>query len=111
MVGMTAAGALGAAAAELRAVERGRHTVEAAALAGERLKVLDLLTNNELLSLPDSVARGRFEAPFDDYQWTTTVATREQEQGVYDVALRITWPTGAYDLASAVYRRPPLVTQ
>jgi hypothetical protein len=74
------------------------------------LNELELLTNNELLSLPDSVARGRFAPPFDEYRWTTKVAVREKEQGVYNVDVRMTWPGGGYSVASAVYRTPPLVT-
>lgn len=111
MVGMTAVGALSAAGSELRAVERSRHAVEAAALASQRLSQLHLFTYNELLSLPDSVARGHFDPPFDDYRWTTGVTTREKEQGVFDVALHITWTNGVYNLVSALYRRPPMVTR
>ena len=110
MVGMMAGGALGAAAAELRAVARARVAIEAAALASQRLNELELLTNNELLVLPDSVARGRFEPPFEHYRWTTEVTGRDREQGVYDVALRIEWADGVYALASALYRRPVVVT-
>jgi type II secretory pathway pseudopilin PulG len=111
MVGMTAVGALSAAGSELRAVERSRHAIEAAALASQRLSQLHLLTYNELLSLPDSVARGHFDPPLDDYRWTIGVSTREKEQGVFNVTLQVTWTNGVYNLASALYRRPPMVTQ
>ena len=110
MVGVMAVGALRAAATELHTAERARRAIEAAALASQRLLALDLLTNTELLSLPDSVARGRFDPPFADYRWVTKVTTREEEQGVFDVTLQVTWADGGYRLTSAVYRRPPVVT-
>jgi type II secretory pathway pseudopilin PulG len=110
MVGMTAAGALSAAGAGLRATERARRAIEASVLATQRLNALNLLTNNELLSLPDSVTRGRFAPPFEDYRWATEVGVREKEQGVYDVVLRVTWSGGGYTIASALYRTPPVMT-
>src|SRR6188472_2590307 len=92
MVGMTAVAALSAASAEMRTAERARRAIEASTLATQRLNELALLTNAELLSLPDSVARGRFASPFDEYRWTTSSVTREKEQGVFNVTVRIVWP-------------------
>jgi type II secretory pathway pseudopilin PulG len=111
IVGMTAVGALGAAAAELRAVALSRRALDAAGLATQRLGVLDFLSDQELLALPDSVEQGRFEPPLDEYRWHTTAASREGEQGVYDVAIRVDWAGGAYTLRSALYRRPVVITQ
>src|SRR5262245_58079981 len=79
IVGMVAIAALAAAAAELRAAERSRRSIEAAALATQRLRYLDLMTRNQLLSLPDSLAHGRFAPPLDDYRWTMGVSNRERE--------------------------------
>jgi Tfp pilus assembly protein PilV len=110
VVGMTAIGVLGAAAADLRAVERSRRAMEAAALATDRVDALRFLSAYELLALPDSVAAGVFAAPLDGYRWHSTAAVREGEQGVYDVAVRITWNGGSYAVHSALYRRPLMVT-
>ena len=110
MVAMTVAAAVGATGAQMRAMTASRRVIEASTLAAQPLNQLDLLTNNELLSLPDSVARGRFERPFEAYSWNTKVSLRDGEQGVYDVLLRVTWPGGNYTVASAVYRTPPMGT-
>jgi type II secretory pathway pseudopilin PulG len=109
IVGMTSVAALGAAAAELRAVARSRRALEAAALATDRLGALGFLSGYELLALPDSVEQGRFDPPLDEYRWRTTAAAREGEEGVYDVAVRVEWEGGAYTVHSAVYRRPVVV--
>jgi hypothetical protein len=65
------------------------------------------MTNAELQNVPDSVAKGLFEKPLDEYRWTTTSSPRTDPAGVYDVIVTVTWPDGSYALHSAVYRRPP----
>jgi type II secretory pathway pseudopilin PulG len=111
IVGMTAVAALTAVGSELRAAERARHTVEAAALATQRVALLDLLTDQELRALPDSVREGRFDEPLDAYRWETTSAAVASEDGVYDVTVRVTWSDGAFALPTRLYRRPLVVSQ
>lgn len=113
IVGMTAIGALTAVGSELRAAERARRTVEAAALATQRIALLDLLSAQELLALPDSVRAGRFDAPLDAYRWETSSAPvmEAEEDGVFAVTVRVTWSDGAYALPTRLYRRPTVVSQ
>jgi type II secretory pathway pseudopilin PulG len=109
IVGMTAVAALGAVGTELRAAERARRVLEAEALATQRAAQLDLLADDDLLVLPDSVARGRFDAPLADYRWETTSAPLAEEPGVYDVTVRVSWADGAYALRTRAFRRPLVV--
>lgn len=111
IVGMTAVAAMTAVGSELRAAERARRTVEAAALATQRVALLDLLTEQELLTLPDSVRAGRFDEPLDDYRWETTSAPVAASDGVYDVTVRVTWDGGAFALPTRLYRRPIVLSQ
>jgi type II secretory pathway pseudopilin PulG len=111
IVGMTAVSALAAVGAELRAAERARRTLEAEALATHRVDLLDLLPDDDLLVLPDSVEDGRFDAPLDDYRWHATSAPLDTEPGVYDVSVRVSWADGAYTLRTRAYRRPLVVRQ
>lgn len=108
IVGVTSLAALGAAGASLRTAERSRRALEAEALATQRLALLDLLTEQQLQTLPDSVADGRFEAPFTDYRWHTSLANRDEPAGAHDAMVRITWLGGAYDVHTVLYRRPVL---
>jgi len=55
IVGMTAVAALEASASEMRTAERARRALEVEALATSRLDFMDLMTDRELQSLPDSV--------------------------------------------------------
>ncbi len=110
IVSVTSASALAAIGSELRTADRARRAIEAEALATTRLDFMTLLTDQELQSLPDSVKSGTFDAPLDQYGWTTSSTASSSAAGVYDIAITITWPKNQYVIHSAVYRRPPLTT-
>lgn len=115
IVGVTAVGALAAVGAEMRTAERARRLLEVEALATERLTFLYLLTDRDLLNLPDTVAQGQFEAPLDHYKWTTTSTPNETYPGLYDIKVSITWPDGdrpgSFTASAAQYRRPLVTTR
>src|SRR5215218_5407957 len=89
IVGLVAISALEAVGAEMRTAERARRALEVEALATQRLDGMDLLTDQELTSIPDSVAAGSFDAPLDEYKWTTVSAPVSDQPGVYDVRVEI----------------------
>jgi type II secretory pathway pseudopilin PulG len=106
IVGVVAISALEAVGAEMRTAERARRALEVEALATQRLDGMDLLTDQELQAIPDSVAEGTFDAPLDEYEWTTTSAPVADQPGVYAVTVEITWESGSYALNTQMYRRP-----
>jgi type II secretory pathway pseudopilin PulG len=111
IVGMTAVSALEAAGSDMRTAERSRRAIEVEALATSRLEFMNLLTDQELQSLADSVQKGTFPAPLDEYSWKTTSAPLSDQAGVYDVRVTIGWPAGSYVVKTYAYRRPPLATR
>lgn len=110
IVSLTAVSALAAVGAELRTAERSRRAIEAEALLNIRLDYLNLMTDQELLSIPDSVKKGQFDAPMNGYGWATASQPITGQSGVYDVAVSITWPGNAYTVHTAQYRRPVTTT-
>jgi|ERR1019366_2139134 type II secretory pathway pseudopilin PulG len=110
LVSITAISALEAVGAELRTAERARRAIEAEALVNARLDFMNLLTDQELQALPDSVKKGQFDPPLNEYGWETGVGVVAGQAGVYDVAIAITWPNHRYLVHTAQYRRPPLTT-
>ena len=110
IVSLTAVAALEAVAAELRTAERARRAIEAQALLDMRLDFLNLMSDQELLSLPDSVKKGQFDPPMNEYGWTTTSAADPDQSGVYDITLSILWPGNSYTVNTAQYRRPTTTT-
>jgi len=102
VVGLIAGATLELYGAGMRAAARGPKLLAATALAQDRLAAVRLLEPEQLGHLPDSVARGRFGAPFADYRWHASVA-RSLESDLYDVRVEITWSAGAFTLSSRLY--------
>jgi type II secretory pathway pseudopilin PulG len=111
IVGMTSVAALEAVGSDLRTAERARRAVEVEQLATSRLEFMNLLTDQELQALPDSVSSGTFPKPLDEYSWKTTSAPVSDQAGVYDVRLTISWPASAYTIRTYAYRTPPFSTR
>ena len=111
IVGVTSISALAAVGAEMKTAERARRALEVEALATQRLEYLAIVRDADLQNLPDSIAKGQFDKPLDEYKWTTTASARTDPGGVYDVVVTVTWPEGSYALHSAVYRRPRNATR
>lgn len=108
IVAITAISALSAVGIGLRAAERSRRAIETEVLANARLDFLNLLTDQELQALPDSVKKGTFDPPLNEYGWETSASAVSGQAGVYDITLAITWPSDRYIVHSAQYRRPPV---
>jgi type II secretory pathway pseudopilin PulG len=111
IVGMTSVAALEAAGGEMRTAERARRAIEVGELATSRVEFMDLLTDQELQSLPDSVAKGKFPAPFDQYTWTTTSTPISDPNGLYDIHITVSWTNGSYLVRTYRYITPRLATR
>lgn len=111
IVGMTSVAALEAVGSDLRTAERARRAVEVEQLATSRLEVMNLLTDQELQALPDSISSGTFSKPLDEYSWKTTSAPVSDQAGLYDVRLTVVWPAGSYTVRTYAYRTPPFSTR
>jgi type II secretory pathway pseudopilin PulG len=111
IVGMTAISALESVGGGMRTAERSKRAIEAEALGTSRLEFMALLTDQELRALPDSVAKGTFPAPLNQYSWTTSSSAYADQAGVYDVRVTVAWPTGKYMLRTYEYRTPPFASR
>ena len=109
IVGLVAISAMETVGAEMRTAERARRALEVEALATQRLDAMDLLSDQELQAIPDSVAAGRFDPPMEEYSWTIESSPVAEQPGVYDVALEIVWENGSYPIKTKMYRRPRLL--
>jgi type II secretory pathway pseudopilin PulG len=110
IVGVVSVSALSAIGGEMRTATRARRALEVEALATSRLDFLALMSDQQLQNLPDSVAKGAFDKPLDEYKWTTAAAPVSTQAGIYDILVEVNWKDGSYALHSYVYRRPPLAT-
>jgi prepilin-type N-terminal cleavage/methylation domain-containing protein len=104
IVGMTSVATLSAFAAELRTAETSRSALEAASLAESRIAMLELVPAEDLLTLPDSSKSGKFEPPFERYEWTATVTRVVNEADLFNATVRVTGANGTYAIGTRMYR-------
>lgn len=104
IVGIVAVGALEAFAAEARVAHRTRDAGPAAALASERLARLALADATALQPLPDSLARGAVRTGERTYAWTARVHRVPGTPHLFEFQVDVHWESGAFALASRVYR-------
>lgn len=104
IVSLMAVASLAAVGTELRMASRARLYVEAAALAQERLAILETLEVLELESLPDSLESGRFSTPFDDYRWKASSEHVTGERNLFQIAVTVESPGVSYRLVTRVFR-------
>jgi len=94
VVGLGATAALAAVGAALRAEGRVEHVLSAEALATQRLATLRLLSREQLLRLPDSLARGAFAPPLDAYRWRATSTLVPDAPDLFTIAVVVEWDDG-----------------
>lgn len=104
IVGLAAVGTLSAFGGEVRAADRARWTLTAATLAEEQLARLRLTPRRTLESLPDSLRRGTFAAPFASFAWTAAATPMPTERDLIDLSVRVSHADGSLERVARVYR-------
>jgi len=104
ILGIAGVAALEAVGGELRSADRARAAVTVSALAQDRLAAITLLPLRELQPLADSLARGAFPSPFEDYAWTASVQPRFGDRDLYDVTVEVFSGEMRYALATRLFR-------
>jgi hypothetical protein len=66
--------------------------------------MVELVPAEDLLSLPDTSKRGKFEAPFENYAWTAMVTRVVNEADLFDATVHVTGPNGSYAIGTRMYR-------
>jgi type II secretory pathway pseudopilin PulG len=97
---------LAAFSAQLRTSSRARASLEAQALAEDRLARVRLLSRDEVAHLPDSLRNGRFDRPWTRYAWTAETKQLIDRDNVFEVRVDVGWEGGSYGLNTRLYRPP-----
>ena len=106
LVSSVSAAGLAAFGAQLRTSARARASLEAQALAEDRLARVRLLPRDEVAHLPDSLRGGRFDGPWERFTWTTKTREVIERDNVFEVRVDVGWEGGEYNLATRLYRVP-----
>jgi prepilin-type N-terminal cleavage/methylation domain-containing protein len=109
IIGVITVTLFGALAADLRAAAKAKEILPAAALARERLAVLEVLNPRTLRMLPDSLSRGAFAAPYESYRWKESVTEVSTAPGLVDISIVIEWAQGSLVLRQRLFRPVPTI--
>lgn len=104
ILGIAGVAALEAVGGELRTADRARTAATVSALAQDRLAAITLLPLGELQPLTDSIARGAFPSPFENYEWTASVRPLFGQRDLYDVTVEVFSRERRYAIATRLYR-------
>ena len=106
VLGMMSVAVLTMVSTGLRTAGRSNESLEVAALAQDRLARARLSVVGGPGDLPDSLRAGSFAAPFTGYRWSASVHPVLGERDLYELSVQVRWESGAYRLATRVYRPP-----
>ena len=106
LVSSASVAGLAAFGAQLRTSTRAGASLEAQALAEDRLARVRLLPRDEVEHLPDSLRAGRFDRPWDRFTWKAETRELVDRDNVFEVRVDVGWEGGEYRLATRLYRVP-----
>src|SRR5262249_23125915 len=79
IISIFAIGLLSMVGAQVRAADRSKVLLLERALAEDRLMAVDMLDNEDMNDVPDSLAAGTFPEPFEDFTWSIKVDPVDDE--------------------------------
>jgi hypothetical protein len=112
IIGLVAIALLETTGAQLRTASKANTLLIARGIAQDRLAALEILSYDELGSLPDSLASGTMPAPFDDFAWNASVVAMEDEYDLWGAEVVVTGRGESFPLRTLIHTpRPVLETQ
>src|SRR5688572_657063 len=90
IISLFSIGLLSMVGAQVRGTDRATVLLLERALAEDRLMAAEMLDNEDLNDLPDSLAAGRFAEPFDEFSWTLKVEPVADEFDLFTTDVVIT---------------------
>lgn len=94
---------------QVRAADRAGSLLVARALAQDRMAALKLLDYDHVLSVPDSIAGGRFGPPFEVFGWTSRVEAVNDEHDLFEARVTVTGRGYEFPLRTLIHRPRPVL--
>ena len=91
-------------AQQIRVATQARELLTAQALAEDRLAAIRLLNHVLLEDPPDSLLRGAFPPPFEEYSWAAEVELIQDEYDLFGVEVVVEGPAERFPLRTLVHR-------
>jgi prepilin-type N-terminal cleavage/methylation domain-containing protein len=109
IVGLVCVGVLGAYAGSLRADTAAVDRLPLESLAVERLAAVDIVAGS-LAHLPDSVAHGAFNAPYEGARWDVDTRDVREVPGLVEIDVSVHDANESFTLHTRRWRAPVVAT-
>jgi hypothetical protein len=90
IISIFAIGLLSMVGAQVRAADRSKVLLLERALAEDRLMAVQMLDNEDMNDVPDSLAAGTFSQPFEDFTWSIKVDPVDDEYDLFRADVSVT---------------------
>src|SRR5262245_51803545 len=110
IISLFAIGLLSMLGAQVRAADRSKVLLLERALVEDRLMAVQMLDNEDLNDLPDSLAEGKFDEPFEDFGWTIQVDSVPNEYDLFEAKINVTGRGYSLPLTTLVHQPRPVTT-
>lgn len=110
IIGVVAVALLSTTSAQLRTASKAGVLLTARSLAEDRIAAIRFLNYDDLTDLPDSIAEGRFPAPFDEFTWVANVEEMEDEYDLFGAEVVVEGRGESFPLRTLVHAPRPVLT-
>lgn len=109
IIAMAAVALLATTGTQVRTAAKADELLVAQSLAEDRLAAIRMLDYDELADLPDSLQAGPFPVPFQEFQWTASVAAMEDEYDLFGVEVVVSGPHEVFPVRTLIHRARPVL--
>jgi hypothetical protein len=110
IIGLFAIGLLSMVGAQVRGADRSKVLLLERALAEDRLMAVQMLDNEDLNDVPDSLTAGTFPEPFQDFTWSIKVDSIGGEYDLFRADISVTGRGYTLPLQTLIHHPRPLTT-
>ena len=110
IIGLFAIGLLSMVGAQVRGADRSKVLLLERALAEDRLMAVQMLDNEDLSDVPDSLTAGTFAEPFEDFTWSIKVDSVGGEYDLFHADISVTGGGYTLPLQTLIHEPRPVTT-
>ena len=110
IISLFAIGLLSMVGAQVRGADRSKVLLLERALAEDRLMAVQMLDNEDMNDVPDSLTAGTFAEPFQDFTWSIKVDPVDDEYDLFRADVTVTGRGYTLPLQTLIHQPRPLNT-
>ena len=110
IISLFAIGLLSMVGAQVRGADRSKVLLLERALAEDRLMAVQMLDNEDMNDVPDTLTAGTFAEPFQDFTWSIKVDPVDDEYDLFRADITVTGRGYTLPLQTLIHQPRPLNT-